>query len=180
MQTYDRMQAAFPGEQFTASIVVQGAEVSEAEVQDGAAEVRQVARESDQFEEPVTYDLSPDGTVAEVNVPLAGSGTDDTSLDAVKELRANVVPEVTSGLQSAEVVGVSGFSAGSLDFTDQMSSHIWYVVGFVLLMAFVLLLVTFRSIVIPIKAILLNLLSVSAALGSRDLRVPGRSPRGRS
>ena len=46
-----------------------------------------------------------------------------------------------------------------------MSSHIWYVLGFVFLMAFLLLLVTFRSIVIPIKAIVLNLLSVSAALG---------------
>ena len=46
-----------------------------------------------------------------------------------------------------------------------MSSHVWYGIGFVLLMAFVLLLVTFRSIVIPIKAIVLNLLSVSAALG---------------
>ena len=165
MQTYDRMQAAFPGEQFTASIVVQGADVSRAEVQDVAAKVRQVARSSDQFEEPVTYDMSPDGTVAEINVPLAGSGTDDTSLDAVKELRSNVVPEVTRGLDSADVVGVSGFSAGSLDFTNQMSSHVWYGIGFVLLMAFVLLLVTFRSIVIPIKAIVLNLLSVSAALG---------------
>ena len=165
MQTYDRMQAAFPGEQFTASIVVQGADVSRAEVQDVAAKVRQVARSSNQFEEPVTYDMSPDGTVAEINVPLAGSGTDDTSLDAVKELRSNVVPEVTRGLDSADVVGVSGFSAGSLDFTNQMSSHVWYGIGFVLLMAFVLLLVTFRSIVIPIKAIVLNLLSVSAALG---------------
>jgi uncharacterized membrane protein YdfJ with MMPL/SSD domain len=165
MQTYDRMQAAFPGEQFTASIVVKGAHVSKAEVQEVAAKVREVARGSDQFEEPVTYDLSPDRTVAEVNVPLAGSGTNDTSLDAVKELRSNVVPEVTSGLTSADVVGVSGFSAGSLDFTNQMSSHVWYGIGFVLLMAFVLLLVTFRSIVIPLKAIVLNLLSVSAALG---------------
>ena len=60
---------------------------------------------------------------------------------------------------------MSGFTAGSLDFNDADGSHIWYVFGFVLLMAFVLLLVTFRSIVIPIKAILLNLLSVSAALG---------------
>ena len=76
-----------------------------------------------------------------------------------------MVPEETAGVQSAKVLGVSGFSAGSLDFNTQMSSHIWYVLGFVLLMAFALLLVTFRSLVIPIKAIVLNLLSVSAALG---------------
>ena len=165
MQTYDRMQAAFPGEQFTASIVVQGQDVSRAELRDVASNLRQVARDSKQFEEPVTYDLSPNGKVGEINVPLAGSGTDDTSMNAVKELRSNVVPELTSDMQTAELVGVSGFSAGSLDFSDSMASHVWYAVGFVLLMAFLLLLVTFRSIVIPIKAIVLNLLSVSAALG---------------
>ncbi len=165
MQTYDRMQAAFPGEQFTADIVMQGKHVSPSELSNVTQKVRQVAKDSDQFGEPVTSELSPDGRVGIVHVPVAGTGTDDTSLDAVKELRTNVVPEETAGIQSARVLGVSGFSAGSLDFNTQMSSHIWYVLGFVLLMAFLLLLVTFRSIVIPIKAIVLNLLSVSAALG---------------
>ncbi|HEU0024702.1 MAG TPA: MMPL family transporter [Thermoleophilaceae bacterium] len=166
MQTYDRMQAAFPGEQFTATIVVEGQKVSEAELSAAAAELRGVARQSDQFEEGVTSDISPNGRVGTIDVPLAGSGTDNTSLDAVKELRENVVPQVVpTEIKSAELVGVTGFSAGSLDFNQVMSSHIWYVLGFVFLMAFLLLLVTFRSIVIPIKAIVLNLLSVSAALG---------------
>jgi uncharacterized membrane protein YdfJ with MMPL/SSD domain len=165
VQTYDRMQAAFPGEQFTAEIVVKGQDLSEQELQAAAAEVRQAARESSQFEEPVTVDLSPNGEVGVVSVPLAGTGTDDTSIEAVKALREEVVPEATSGMRSADVVGVTGFTAGSLDFNEQMASHIWYVLGFVFLMAFLLLLVTFRSIVIPIKAILLNLLSVGAAMG---------------
>ncbi len=165
MQTYDRMQAAFPGEQFTADVVMQGKHVSRSELSDVTQNLRQVAKDSDQFGEPVTSELSPNGQVGIVHVPVAGTGTDATSLDAVKELRTNVVPEETAGVQSARVLGVSGFSAGSLDFNTQMSSHIWYVLGFVLLMAFALLLVTFRSLVIPIKAIVLNLLSVSAALG---------------
>nr|MBA2630829.1 MMPL family transporter [Thermoleophilaceae bacterium] len=165
MQTYDRMQAAFPGEQFTASIVVEGQRVSEAELGIAAEELRQVARGSDQFEEPVTYELAPNGKVGQIDVPLAGSGTDDTSLDAVQTLRDDVVDDVTSGMRTAEVVGVTGFSAGSLDFNEVMGSHIWLVIGFVLLMAFLLLMVTFRSIVIPLKAIVLNLLSVSAAMG---------------
>ena len=63
------------------------------------------------------------------------------------------------------MVGVSGFTAGSVDFNEQMASRIWYVFAFVFAMAFMLLLVTFRSIVIPIKAIILNLLSVGAAYG---------------
>ena len=157
MQTYDRMQAAFPGEQFTADVVVEG------RVSDSAlAELRERARESDSFNEPVTVELSPDGKAGIASVPLAGSGTDQTSIDAVKELREDVVPDVFAG---AQVVGVTGFTAGSLDFNDVMASNIWYVLAFVFLMAFILLLVTFRSIVIPIKAIVLNLLSVGAALG---------------
>ena len=166
MQTYDRMQAAFPGEQFTGTIVVEGRHVSETELAAATAELRQVARQSDQFEEGVTSEISPNGRVGTIDVPLAGSGTDSTSLDAVKDLRENVVPEVIpSTIKSADLVGVGGDTAGSLDFNGVMSSHIWYVLGFVFLMAFILLLVTFRSIVIPIKAIVLNLLSVSAALG---------------
>ncbi len=165
MQTYDRMQAAFPGEQFTADIVVEGKNLNPAEIQAAVEEMRQIARDSDQFNEPVTIDTSPDGEIAVIEVPLAGTGTDDASLTAVEALRQDVVPQVTSGLTAGEVVGVTGFTAGSVDFNDLMAERIWYVFAFVFAMAFVLLLVTFRSIVIPVKAILLNILSVSAALG---------------
>ena len=60
---------------------------------------------------------------------------------------------------------VTGMTAGSRDFNDSMKSHAPLVFAFVLGLAFVLLLVTFRSIVIPLKAIVLNLLSVAAAYG---------------
>ncbi len=60
---------------------------------------------------------------------------------------------------------VTGSAAGSVDFTDQMVGSAPYVFGFVLGLAFLLLLVMFRSIVIPFKAIGLNLLSVGAAYG---------------
>jgi uncharacterized membrane protein YdfJ with MMPL/SSD domain len=165
MQTYDRMQAAFPGEQFTADIVVEGRNLDQSQIQAAAAELRQVARESDQFHEPVTVDLSPDKQVAVIEVPLAGSGTDDKSMDALKELRSDVVPQILPSVSGGEVVGVSGFTAGSVDFNELMASNIWYVFAFVFSVAFLLLLVTFRSIVIPIKAILLNVLSVAAAMG---------------
>ena len=145
--------------------MVQGQDVSRAELRDVASNVRQLARDSKQFEEPVTYDLSPNGKVGEINVPLAGSGTDDTSMNAVKELRSTSCPRSPSAHADRRVGRRVRLHAGSLDFSDSMASHVWYAVGFVLLMAFLLLLVTFRSIVIPIKAIVLNLLSVSAALG---------------
>ena len=165
MQTYDRMQAAFPGEQFTADIVVEGKNLDEAQITAAAEQVRQIARDSDQFNEPVTIDRSPDGQVAVIEVPLAGTGNDETSLAAVDTLRQDVVPQVLPSVSGGELVGVTGFTAGSSDFNDLMASRIWYVFAFVFAMAFVLLLVTFRSIVIPIKAIALNILSVAAAMG---------------
>ena len=165
MQTYDRMQAAFPGETFSADIVLEGRNLNEAQVRDAAQRMREIARESDQFQEPVTVDVSRDGQLAVIEVPLAGNGSDDRSMDAVRTLRSDVVPDVFGGLTGGEVVGVTGFTAGSVDFNDLMSTRIWYVFAFVFAMAFLLLLVTFRSIVIPVKAIALNMLSVAAALG---------------
>ena len=96
VQTYDRMQAAFPGEQFTADIVVEGRNLDQSEIQAAAQELRQVARGSDQFHEPVTVDMSRDGQVAVIEVPLAGSGTDDTSMSALETLRGETVPQVVS------------------------------------------------------------------------------------
>ena len=165
VQTYDRMQAAFPGEQFTADIVIEGTNLDTAQIQSYAEELRQVAADSKHFNEPIDVNLSPDGQVAEISVPLAGTGTDDTSMDAVTALREEVVPEVITGVNGGELVGVTGMTAGSVDFNELMADRIWYVLAFVFTIAFVLLLVTFRSIVIPIKAILLNILSVGAALG---------------
>jgi uncharacterized membrane protein YdfJ with MMPL/SSD domain len=165
MQTYDRMQAAFPGEQFTADIVLQGDNLDKAQIQGYAQELRTLAAESNQFQEPVTVDTSPNGKVTVIEVPLAGTGNDETSMNAVRTLRDDVVPDMSASVQGGEVVGVTGFTAGSMDFNDLMASRIWLVFAFVFAMAFLLLLVTFRSIVIPIKAIALNILSVGAALG---------------
>jgi uncharacterized membrane protein YdfJ with MMPL/SSD domain len=165
MQTYDRMQAAFPGEQFTADVVLEGQNLDQSQIQGYVEEMRAIAAESEQFGEPVTADVSPGGEVAVVQIPLAGTGTDDTSMAALEELRDDVVPQVFSSVQGGELVGVTGLTAGSVDFNELMASRIWYVFAFVFAMAFMLLLVTFRSIVIPIKAIALNILSVAAAMG---------------
>jgi uncharacterized membrane protein YdfJ with MMPL/SSD domain len=166
MQTYDRMQAAFPGEQFTAGVVLEGERpLDRAAVQSAVQEMRDLARDSEHFNEPVTVNVSHDGKVAVVDVPLAGTGTDDASIAAVESLRRDVVPRVFDDVPGAEVAGVNGFTAGSVDFNDLMASRIWLVFAFVFTMAFALLLVTFRSIVIPVKAILLNIVSVAAAMG---------------
>ena len=80
-------------------------------------------------------------------------------------LRNDVIPPFVKSLPAGTEALVTGDTAGSHDFNQVMRDRAPIVIGFVLLLSFLLLLVTFRSLVIPIKAIILNLLSVGAAYG---------------
>lgn len=97
-------------------------------------------------------------------LPLSGLGDNAASHHAVAALRQRLVPE-TLGRVPGVRTAVTGTPAEDVDFTAQMSAGVPYVIGFVLLLAFGLLLVAFRSIVVPLKAIVLNLLSVGASYG---------------
>ncbi len=164
IQTYDRIQDAFPGNQIPAEVVIDHGDASAAEVSNAVRELRAETSRSDLFEQPLTVDVSPDRSATVVEVPIAGDGTNDTSYAALADLRDRVIPS-TVGQVSGTETNVTGFTAGSEDFNSLMEDRVPFVFGFVFVMAFALLLVTFRSIVIPIKAILLNLLSVGAAYG---------------
>jgi RND superfamily putative drug exporter len=83
---------------------------------------------------------------------------------ALDEVR-DVMAPATVGAVPGVTVNVSGSAAASTDFRDQLKNRLPLIFGFVFALTFILMLVTFRSIVIPIKAILLNLLSVGAAYG---------------
>ncbi len=144
--------------------MIEHGSASPAEVKRAVGELRAETARSDLFEQPVTVDVSPDRTVTVVEVPIAGDGSDDTSYDALAELRDEVIPATVGDVSGAEA-NVTGFTAGSEDFNQLMEDRVPIVFAFVFLLAFALLLVTFRSIVIPLKAILLNLLSVGAAYG---------------
>jgi RND superfamily putative drug exporter len=164
VQTYNKVQKAFPGGPIPAVVAVSAANVTSPQVSDAIADLRKQSAASPLFKEPVTTNISPDRTVAEVDIPLAGDGSDSRSSAALAELRHGLVPATIGRVPSA-TADVGGFTAGSQDFNDTMKSHLPLVFVFVLTAAFLLLLITFRSIVIPIKAILLNLLSVGAAYG---------------
>ncbi len=99
-----------------------------------------------------------------MTVPTAGDGFDATSGRALDALRDDIVPGHPRGVGGVQT-SVTGAAAEMRDFNASMVAHLPYVFGFVFIAAFALLLVTFRSIVIPIKAIVLNLLSVAAAYG---------------
>ena len=164
VKVYDRIQAAFPGGPLPAVIAVQADDVTKPEVQAGIKAMGEKALATGQMSEPITTDISPDKTVAVVNIPMNGNGTDKVSDAALLTLRDSVIPS-TIGAVGGVKVDVTGMTAGSKDFNDSMKSHLPIVFAFVLGLAFLLLLVTFRSIVVPIKAIVLNMLSVGAAYG---------------
>ncbi len=164
VQTYNRMQAAFPGTALPANVVVKAPNVNAPEVREAIDRLEQGALASGLMHEPITVDVNQDGTVANVTIPIDGQGTDAESVAALSLLREQIVPETVGALPAAES-GVTGLSAQWKDGSDRMKATLPLVVGFVLLFAFGLMLVAFRSIVVATKAILLNLLSVAAAYG---------------
>ncbi len=113
---------------------------------------------------PIIVTTSPDRTVSRVSIPLAGNGDNPKSIAALGTLRHTVLPATLGNLDGVQYA-VTGQTAGTKDFNDMMKARMGFVIAFVLGLAFILLLATFRSIVIPITAICLNLLSVGAAYG---------------
>jgi RND superfamily putative drug exporter len=104
-----------------------------------------------------------DGTAALWQLVPTTGPQDDATSELVDRLRDDVLPPVedTVGFQ----VNVSGFNAVNLDFSDYLQSRLLYVFAIVLLLSFVLLMVVFRSILVPFKAVVMNLLSIGAAYG---------------
>ncbi len=164
VKTYNKVQKVFPGGPIPAVVAVSAANVTSTQVRGAIADLRKQAAANPLFKQPVTTNVNADRTVEEVDIPLAGNGSDSKSSAALAQLRDHLVPATIGRVPSA-TADVGGFTAGSKDFNDTMKSHLPLVFAFVLTAAFLLLLVTFRSIVIPIKAIVLNLLSVGAAYG---------------
>ena len=164
MQTYDRLQSAFPGGAEPAVVAVEAANVNAPAVQAGIASLKRVASQTEGLGQPITVTNNPSDTLALVEIPLAGNGTDSVSEAALARLRGDVIPATIDRVDGTKA-NVTGMTAGSKDFNDTMIAHLPLVFGFVLGLTFLLLLVTFRSLVIPIKAIVLNLLSVGASYG---------------
>jgi RND superfamily putative drug exporter len=164
VSTYERVQKTFPGSQTPAVVVVKGDDVTAPSYQRAYVRFQQRARATGLLYPPFHVEVSPDKTVARVDFSIAGSGDDERSNEALAALRDDVIPPVMKTLPDAQVA-VTGETAGTHDFNEQMKSRMPWVFAFVLGLAFVLLLMTFRSIVIPIKSIVLNLLSVGAAYG---------------
>ena len=164
LTTYNRLKVAFPGTEISANVVVKAPDVGTAEVQQAIGDLTTAAVDTAGMNEPVTVDVNTDGTVAVISIPVDGDGTDATSNQALADLREEIIPSTVGTLDDTEVA-VTGITAQSKDFNDQMKTVAPLVFGFVLLLAFGLMLLSFRSVVIAAQAVVLNLLSVGAAYG---------------
>ena len=164
VQTYDRMQEAFPGAALPATVVVEAADVNTPEMQAAIQRLQERALESGRMHEPISVAVNEPGTVAAISIAIEGKGTDKASNESLRVLRDEIVPNTVGALPDAEA-GVTGLTAQWTDTSEEMTSKLPLVVGFVLVFAFALMLVAFRSPVIAAKAIVLNLLSVGAAYG---------------
>jgi uncharacterized membrane protein YdfJ with MMPL/SSD domain len=163
--TYNKVKKVFPQEGVTATVVMKVDDVKAGGPTTGiAALVDAVDRNPKYFKPGTELIESKDDTVAQINIPTVGSGNDQASFDALAKLRDDIVPATVGKVEGA-TVNVSGEAAASEDFRTNLDSRLPLIFAFVFGLAFLLMLVTFRSIVIPIKAILLNLLSVGAAYG---------------
>jgi uncharacterized membrane protein YdfJ with MMPL/SSD domain len=165
MQVYDRMQTAFPGGQIPAVVAIEAKDVTTPQIAAATKELGDQAFATGTMNGPLSVTVSPDRHVASIAIPMKGNGSDTVSTAAVTALRDGIVEDTVGSAPGVRSAYVTGTAAATKDFSDLLKSRAPIVFAFVLSLAFLLLLVTFRSIVIPIKAIVLNLLSVGASYG---------------
>jgi RND superfamily putative drug exporter len=111
---------------------------------------------------------SKDGSAIQVSAFFKGETQNDAATAAIRDLRSRIVPAAFAGVPGVDVL-VGGNTAIFTDFLSVTDTYQWIVLAFVLGLSFLLLMVVFRSIVVPIKAIIMNLLSVAAAYGAVTL-----------
>jgi RND superfamily putative drug exporter len=164
VETLDRIQETFTGAATPAVVAVTTPTTDSSDFKNAFNAFRGKALASGQLHGPVQLEVNRSHTVARISVSLAGNGVDAKSNAALATLRNDVLPS-TIGTLPHTSWAVTGDTAASYDANAAMKHSAPLVFGFVLLLAFLLLLVSFRSIVIAAKAVVLNLLSVGAAYG---------------
>jgi putative drug exporter of the RND superfamily len=162
--TLDRIHRAFPQSPSPAQVVVTGTGLSGPALTHAVAALRADAAAGGPIHGPITATPVAQGRGLIIGIPLAGNGGDAASMAALVTLRDRVLP-ATLGQVSHISYAVAGDTASTVDGNAAFHSATPVVVGFVVLLAFVLLLVAFRSITIPLISIALNLLSLAAGYG---------------
>jgi uncharacterized membrane protein YdfJ with MMPL/SSD domain len=161
------VRRAFPSAGETAVVAVEAPAAAKPQVRQQLQRLSRLAVREGFANKPVdsirTVSTSV-GSAAALFLPLTGNGANTSSRHAVEALRQRLIPSTLGRVRGAHTA-VTGPTAEDVDFTHQISQALPYVLAFVLALAFCLLLVAFRSVVVSLKAIALNLLSVAASYG---------------
>jgi RND superfamily putative drug exporter len=161
-QAFSVLDREFSGGLISPAQVVIDGPVDSPQVQQAVGRLQSLLAADPEFGE-ATYEANSAGDLALVEVPVAGDPNSDEAERTVQRLRDRYVPEAFDGVPAKALVG--GFTAENLDGFHMLARYTPIVFAFVLGLSFLLLLVVFRSIVVPIKAVIMNLLSVGAAYG---------------
>ena len=165
IQSLRHIEQAFPGGPDPAMVVVTGERLDRAEVRQALDALHAfAARSGGALREPIGATSAASGRVLVVSVPLVGSGADHARIQALGTLRNHALP-ATLGKVGGISYAVTGGGADSVDFAAALHTRAPVVIGFVLVLALLLLMVAFRSVAIPLTAVVLNLVSVGAAYG---------------
>jgi RND superfamily putative drug exporter len=159
---FDVVIAEFADGIITADVVVLAADVN-TEVVQGAIEQLIESIESDAYFGTAESMVGPDGDMVDVRFSIAGDISSEESIDAIKRIREDYVPAAFAGVDAEVLVG--GGTAEVMDSVEIVKQYVPLIIAAVLAASFLLLLIAFRSIVVPLKAIVMNLLSVGAAYG---------------
>jgi RND superfamily putative drug exporter len=162
--TYNRVNEAFPGGSEPAEVVVKAKDINAPDVQAALADFREQAVSSGASRGPVDIKVHEAQNIAFVYVPLVGGSDLDKAEKSLDIIRDEVRPATLGKVDGLEAP-VTGQVAGSKDFNDQLVGSVTPVFAFVVVFAFLLMLLSFRSLTIAITSIVLNLLSVGAAYG---------------
>jgi RND superfamily putative drug exporter len=147
---------------FTTPIAVSAADVGVVPVQDGINEIVSYLDTNSTFGE-TTVEVSEDGRLAVIEAVTKLDPASDAAAAELETLRGTVIPAAFA--EEDAKVFVTGVAAQNADYVEVLNDRTPIIFAFVLGLSFLLLMVVFRSIVVPLKAIILNLLSVGAAYG---------------
>jgi putative drug exporter of the RND superfamily len=166
MQAYDRLTTAFPSTGTSHLIVVKAPAGSAAEVR--AALDALVARAANDplfaVAEKPEVRVSADGRISVLDLPVPFHGGSPEAERSLTTVRDDLAPATLGAIAGTEYA-VGGFVASSVDYAEHIRSKLPLVMGFVLLLTFLVMVVTFRSVVVALTSIALNLLSAAAAYG---------------
>ena len=166
MQAYDRLTAAYPSTGTTHLVAVQAPAAEAGRVHAALTELARRAARDPLFavDEQLRIRTSADRTVTTMELAVPYAGRSPQATRSLRLLRTTLVPQ-TVGTVPGATYAVGGYVAASVDY----AAHVWatlpVVIGFVLLLTFLVMAWTFRSVVVACTAIGLNLLSVGASYG---------------